>query len=74
MIKQAYQLSGHKIVIAGKLVSAPSFNWVRGKGVLTIELFDDLGYLLSIKLFGDTKLIEESLAEVGSTYYFKGVN
>ena len=71
---KAYQLSGHKIVIAGKLVSAPSFNWVRGKGVLTIELFDDLGYLLSIKLFGDTKLIEESLAEIGSTYYFKGVS
>ncbi|NRA80356.1 MAG: DEAD/DEAH box helicase [Pseudoalteromonas sp.] len=71
---KAYQLSGHKIVIAGKLVSAPSFNWVRGKGVLTIELFDDLGYLLSIKLFGDTKHIEESLTEVGSTYYFKGVS
>lgn len=69
-----YQQNGQKVVISGTLSSLPQFEWVRGKGVLTIKLLDNNNYLLTIKIFGDTRKLQDKINTVGDSYFFQGIS
>lgn len=69
-----YQQNGQKVVISGALSTIPQFEWVRGKGVLTIKLLDNNNYLLTIKLFGDTRELQDKINTVGNSYFFQGIS
>ncbi|WP_064663699.1 helicase-related protein [Pseudoalteromonas sp. MQS005] len=71
---RAYSESGNKLLIGGKLKSIPEFEWIKGKGVLTIQLIDENNYLLSIKIFGDSRELQQTINQIGMTYHFQGIS
>lgn len=67
-----YQMNGTKVLVKGQVCSEPVTQWVKSKPTLNIKLQDTNGYLLSIKLFGDTRKLQDILKQ-GEYVYFEGI-
>tara|TARA_R110002051_G_scaffold324805_1_gene423875 strand:+ start:9749 stop:11632 length:1884 start_codon:yes stop_codon:yes gene_type:complete len=70
---QVYQMTGSKVLVKGCISCEPTTQWVQSKPTLNITLQDSNGYILSMKLFGDNRKLQESLS-VGDEVYFSGIS